>query len=499
MDQRTTGIDLVADKVKLERLILQLHNVLVALACLAVVAIVMTPPINWTRVVNVGAYLAILVISRWILVRNLRWGVISHVTGVWVINSIFIVKFAGIHSVNILVFPVLISLAGWALGKRWFLAMLTATVLVVLALAVAEQTGLYQPTPRAPVPVVAISILATLLASGFLMHALFGDFANGRNRLTDLSRQLEERNQQLLTQNTALVASEAQVRELNHTLELRVQDRTAALEQALAQLEQSQAAIARSDRMAALGTLVAGISHELNTPIGNSVMTSSTLRDRVLKLKSTLDTGKIRRSELEADVNQLVQAADLILRNLERAAHLINSFKQVSVDQTSEVRRKFDLASVVNDVLATLAPSLKSGGHRTELNMPTGLVLDSYPGPLGQVIINLVQNAHLHGLSGMGDKGVIAISAQAAPLEPDTPGVTLTVSDNGRGIASEHLKRIFEPFFTTRMGSGGTGLGLSIVHNIVTDVLRGRIEVRSEVNQGTQVAISLPLSVENPD
>jgi signal transduction histidine kinase len=490
------GIDLVADKDKLERLILQFHNVLLVLASLAILTVVFQLEVEWKRIANIASYLAVLVTSRWVLKRNLQWGVISHVIGVWVINSVFIVKFAGIHSVNMLVFPILISLAGWSLGRRWFLSMLAATILFVLVLAAAEMTGYYQPSARAPVPVVAISILVSLLGSGFLMQALFSDFAEGRSRLTALTQELEDRNQQLMAQNTALTFSEAQVRELNRTLESRVDERTAALQQALTQLQQSQASLARADRMAALGTLVAGISHELNTPIGNSVMSASTLRDRVKLLQAAVERGDLRRSELDTSMGQFTQAADLVLRNLERAAHLLGSFKQVSVDQTSEVRRQFDLATVINDVLATIAPSQRGSRHQLHVQIPEGLILDSFPGPLGQVIINLVQNAHVHGLEGMGEAGAVSIMARAREPDLETAGVELTVSDNGRGIDPAHLSRVFEPFFTTRMGSGGTGLGLSIVHNIVHDVLKGQIEVSSQPGKGSRFILHLPLSVD---
>ena len=455
------------------------------------------PEVEWNRIANIAAYLAVLVTSRWVLKRDLRWGVISHVVGVWVINSVFIVKFAGIHSVNMLVFPILISLAGWSLGRRWFLSMLAATIFFVAALAAAELTGHYQPSPRAPVVVVAISILATLLGSGLLMQALFSDFAHGRSRLTALTHELEERNQQLTVQNTALTLGEAQIRELNRTLETKVDERTAELQEALAQLQESQASLARADRMSALGTLVAGISHELNTPIGNSVMTASALRDRIKHLQAAVESGNLRRSDLDASMAQFSQAADLVLRNLERAAHLLGSFKQVSVDQTSELRRRFDLATVINDVVATITPSQRGSLHQINLHIPAGVNLDSFPGPLGQVVINLVQNAHLHGLEGVGEAGVISIAAQLCNLDATTPGVMLTVSDNGQGIDPDNLKRIFEPFFTTRMGSGGTGLGLSIVHNIVHDMLKGRIEVSSKIGEGTQFTIFLPLSVQD--
>jgi signal transduction histidine kinase len=210
-----------------------------------------------------------------------------------------------------------------------------------------------------------------------------------------------------------------------------------------------------------LGALVAGVAHEMNTPIGNGLMAVSTLAQRTRELQAMLNTG-LRRSDFERFLAQVETAADISTRNLGRAAELISSFKRVAVDQTSSQRRVFDLAEVVHEIVLTLQPTLKHTPYQVMTDVSAGLVLDSYPGPLGQVLSNLVQNAVVHAF-GDRPEGRIDITAQAAG-----DAFVLTVADDGEGIAPEHLEKVFDPFFTTRLGQGGSGLGLHIVHNVVT-------------------------------
>ena len=201
--------------------------------------------------------------------------------------------------------------------------------------------------------------------------------------------------------------------------------------------------------------------------------------------RTVLRTG-LQRSDFERFLAQVETAADISTRNLGRASELIASFKRVAVDQTSSQRRVFDLAEVVHEIVLTLQPTLKHTPYQVMTDVPAGLVLDSYPGPLGQVLSNLVQNAVVHAF-GDQPKGRIDITAQAVG-----DAFVLTVADNGEGIAPEHLEKVFDPFFITRLGQGGSGLGLHIVHNVVTGLLCGQIEVRSVVGQGTAVVIRCP-------
>ncbi|BAO80919.1 signal transduction histidine kinase [Serpentinimonas raichei] len=286
---------------------------------------------------------------------------------------------------------------------------------------------------------------------------------------------------------------EAELRSLNSELEDRVQQRTQSLEQAnnelqrtLNELRSTQDRLVQADKLAALGSLVAGVAHELNTPIGNALMATSTLQESLRQFRERLQQG-LRRSELDAFVQQVGTADDIATRNLERAAELISSFKQVAVDQTSSQRRRFELAEVVHEILLTLQPVLKRSPFAVEVQVPSGIWLDSYPGPLGQVLANLIQNALLHGLQGR-PSGCVRIDAAV-----EGEHLRLSVSDDGKGI-SQHLQdRVFEPFFTTRLGQGGSGLGLHIVHNLVTGVLGGRIALQSNPGHGARFTIQCPL------
>jgi len=286
---------------------------------------------------------------------------------------------------------------------------------------------------------------------------------------------------------------ENEILELNANLEHHVAERTEELQRAnqelaaaLDTLNLAQEELVRSEKLAALGALVAGIAHELNTPIGNSLMVASTLADRTRSFKESYANG-LKRSALESYIDDSAKAGDILVRNLYRAADLVTSFKQVAVDQTSSQRRVFSLAEVASEIILTLSPTLRKTAATVVQNISDSIMMDSYPGPLGQVVNNLVNNALLHGLEGRSS-GTITVTAQ-----PTTEGwIELTVKDDGVGIPAANLNRIFDPFFTTKLGAGGSGLGLNITHTLVTSILGGRIHVQSEVGVGTSFIITLP-------
>jgi PAS domain S-box-containing protein len=255
---------------------------------------------------------------------------------------------------------------------------------------------------------------------------------------------------------------------------------------------QMQEALTRSEARATLGTLIASVSHEMATPMGNSMMTASTLSAQAQQFETQMAAGTLRKSELAQFVAQVRDGNTLLLRNLERAVALLKNFRQVAADQASEQRRSFDLKQSLREVLDTLAPSLKRHSHRVLLDAPEGIKMDSYPGPLGQVLINIINNAYLHAFEGM-EQGRVHITATASGEQ-----VTLVCKDNGRGIAPETLEKMFQPFFSTRIGRGGTGLGMSIVENLVKATLGGSLDVQSAVGQGTTITITLPRVAPQP-
>ncbi|MFY7907509.1 MAG: ATP-binding protein, partial [Burkholderiaceae bacterium] len=277
------------------------------------------------------------------------------------------------------------------------------------------------------------------------------------------------------------------IRDLNENLEARVQQRTEELEQAMETIRQSQEQLARSEAHATLSTLIASVSHEMGTPLGNANMVTSTLFEDSKAFQAVLQTGKLSRSGLEQYVQGMVDGTTMLAANLERAVELLRDFHQVASDQASGQLRTFDLADTVSEVLHTLRPSLKRHPHRIDVSIPPGIKMNSEPGALGQVLINLINNAYLHAFEGRSN-GVLTISAHVCGSE-----VELTVADNGIGMPADRLDKLFQPFFSTKIGQGGTGLGMLIVQNLLTKKLGGRIAVQSAEGLGTLFRCTIPL------
>jgi PAS domain S-box-containing protein len=296
----------------------------------------------------------------------------------------------------------------------------------------------------------------------------------------------------VLVDVTDKVQAEAEIRMLNEELELRVKKRTDELAKTMETLHESREELGRSQARATLAAMIASVSHELSTPIGNSVLVASTLSDLSRQMQQQMDSGQMRKSTLLELNRTLHEGSHMLQRNLARAETLLKNFKQVSADQASEQRRTFDLAEVVDEVFSSVAPSHKNSPHRVTHTIDRGILMDSFPGPLGQVVINLINNAFMHAFEGVA-AGVMRISVARKPTE-----IQLQFTDNGNGIAADVLLHLFEPFFSTKIGRGGTGLGLSIVESIVRKTLGGSMQVRSVVGQGTTFEVSLPLIAPHP-
>jgi DNA-binding LacI/PurR family transcriptional regulator/signal transduction histidine kinase len=289
---------------------------------------------------------------------------------------------------------------------------------------------------------------------------------------------------------------EARYRHLSEHLELRVQERTRSLEQSNTELARTLDALkhatdelVRAEKMAALGSLVAGVSHELNTPIGIGVTVVSTLQQHLAQLRRDVGSGGMRRSAMTQYLDGTGMGLDVLTRSLDSARNLVESFKQVAMDQSSDQRRRFDLERTLSEVVLTLGPMYKSTPHRLHVELAPGIAMDSYPGPLGQVITNLLANALLHAFAGR-TAGTMWLTARVL----DADWVEIIFRDDGVGIAREHRARVFDPFFTTKLGQGGSGLGLNIVYNLVTVVLGGKIHLASEMGQGSALVMQLPMS-----
>lgn len=258
-------------------------------------------------------------------------------------------------------------------------------------------------------------------------------------------------------------------------------------ETALTDLRETQTSLIEAEKLAALGGLVAGVAHEVNNPVGISLTVASSLSRRCDDFAAEIASGQIRRSRLDEFTRSTALAANQLVANLMRAGELVQSFKQVAVDRSQAERRSFDLGQATEQIIASLRPTLKSSEVQLSLDVPAGIVMESYPGPLGQILTNLFLNALHHAFDGRG--GTISVAVNRRGRDE----VELLFRDDGGGMTAEVQRCAFDPFFTTRRGSGGTGLGLHIVYNLVTARLGGRIVLSSSRGLGTTFLIVLPL------
>ncbi|ASG21487.1 hypothetical protein Y958_12175 [Nitrospirillum viridazoti CBAmc] len=357
-------------------------------------------------------------------------------------------------------------------------------------------------------PIVGVAVVWSLRASGVLPAAiwteaaLYAPNAIGLVLLTfgvayRIGKEREERER-------ALEASEAALRRANDELEDRVRTRTAELSDSLEKLKRSQDALVQAEKLASLGQLVAGVAHEINTPIGVTLTTASHVSERVTAIDHLVRDGRLRRSDLTDFMGDLAESSRLMLSNIGRAASLIQSFKQVSADQSSEERRRVELCAYMEEVVSSLGPNLRRSGHTAEVICHGPVELETYPGLLAQVLTNFVSNSILHAYEP-GVRGRITITARRLPpgegpgaqgdgheRDGHAGGAEVVYQDDGRGIPAAILPRIFDPFFTTRRGAGGTGLGLNIVYNLVTHRLKGTVTAASEAGAGTRFTLILP-------
>jgi signal transduction histidine kinase len=270
-------------------------------------------------------------------------------------------------------------------------------------------------------------------------------------------------------------------------LERRIEERTAELERSNAELRLAMDHLVTTEKQASLGRLVAGVAHELNTPLGNLLTVATSHEARVAGFAEKASHGPMLKSVFEEFLTDSLAATRMLARSAERAAEMISNFKQVAVDQSSLRRRRFDLLTIVQETLLTLHNQLKRTPIEVEIDIPEGIVLDNFPGPIEQILTNFINNSLLHA------------------FEPDQPGrlvirgrvkgnhLHLTYEDNGRGMSEDVAKRAFDPFFTTKFGQGGSGLGLNIVYNLATGLLNGNVRLFTKPGKGTRFELDFPM------
>ncbi|MBO6826512.1 MAG: PAS domain S-box protein [Sneathiella sp.] len=259
------------------------------------------------------------------------------------------------------------------------------------------------------------------------------------------------------------------------------------LRDALERLQLTQNELVEAEKMASLGGLVAGVAHEINTPVGVGLTAITALEEKAKQFERRYQDGSMRRSDLDKFLESVEKTSTIVVGNLHRASELIRSFKKVAVDQSSEDAREFYLLNYIDDVLFSLHPQLKKTRIKVEVEGDRDLKVDSYPGPLAQIITNLVMNSILHAFNPL-DEGLIKISASV-----DEEMVTLIFKDDGKGMREEVKSKVFEPFFTTARSGGGSGLGMHIVYNQITQTMGGTAKCISELGEGTQFVFTFPV------
>lgn len=301
-----------------------------------------------------------------------------------------------------------------------------------------------------------------------------------RRRLLETFGELQNKNEQL-SQHA-------------HLLESRVAARTSELQTAnqelsatLNSLKSAQEQLIESEKLASLGRLVAGVAHELNTPLGNALTVVTSMDTLQIRLEEMVETGSLRRSELSTIIGQSREGQAIVGRNIARAAEIIQNFKRLAIDQTTDMRRNFDLAEVIQDVMISISPSFKATPVTLQKALEPNIPMNSFPGPLGQVITNIALNALVHAFPDDAT-GQVTLRCYA----PNDQQAIIECSDTGCGMSENTLKHIFDPFFTTRFGQGGSGLGMHIVHSIITGVLGGSIDIDSTPAKGSTFRITLP-------
>lgn len=284
------------------------------------------------------------------------------------------------------------------------------------------------------------------------------------------------------------VESEKQLNEFNRHLELKIRQRTQELEDSLEQLKETQRTLVQSEKMVALGQLVAGIAHEINTPLGISVTANSVMLENFKHIAESIEKETLTKLELERFLAEQNDTSHMLQRNLQRSVELIKSFKSVAVNQSNDSLLRCNIGQLVNEVLATVQTMFKTKNYQINIDIPEGMHLLTYPGAWTQILTNLLMNSHIHGFENKTE-GKINISVQR-----EGERYKLIYQDNGSGIPENILDRVFDPFVTTKRGKGGSGLGLNILFNLVFEKLDGSVKVEN-LTEGCQFILDCPQTI----
>ena len=314
------------------------------------------------------------------------------------------------------------------------------------------------------------------------------DVARKTSNLSQAMMELQQQKYELEKQKIVLTDEV----DLRRSTEKELITKQAESQRYIDELKLAQERLVGTEKMAALGGLVAGITHDINTPIGIGVTAVSFLEERLNKLESAYAEKTLSPKALEEFINEAKQSTSLLTTNLDRASDLIASFKQIAVDQASEAVRTINFKDYVNEVIRSLHPKLKKTSHTINLQCPDDLVLNLPAGAISQIFTNLIVNSLIHGFEGKTN-GVMDIT-----ITSDENNLTIDYKDNGNGVQPDQLEKLFNPFFTTKRDEGGSGLGTHIMFNLVKQTLSGSIEATSEPGEGLHYFIQFPKNMAKP-
>jgi len=312
---------------------------------------------------------------------------------------------------------------------------------------------------------------------------LYDDFNSMLEKIEQRGREREEA-------ETISHTYQAHLERLTNELEERVKGRTVELQESLDRLQNTQSQLVESEKMSALGGLVAGVAHEVNTPLGISITAASIFKNEIKTVKDLLEENKLSKSALDHFIETISEADEILIKNLDRAALLVRNFKKISVDQSSEEVRDFELNEYLLEVISTFKNELKHRPVELKLDFDNQKIpMHSYPGAISQIVVNMLQNALLHGFEH-DQEGVITLTTQHKD-----ESVLIIFSDTGKGVDPDIADKIFEPFITTKRNKGGTGLGLNITYNLINQHLKGSIILDTDNNVGARFIMEIPYSV----